>query len=352
MKQVLYPVLFLLGACGYAGVGIFSQLSKDPTTGTYRFNMPSVILGSEICKLLMSSMFLSQEEGSVNACIKKVWNMPRRTLLFFSVPSIIYAVGNNLDMVCNRFMDSATFQVCSQLKILFTALLWSFVFKESLGLRKWVALVCLLLGGAAASWPSGESEEDKSRLEHMYITNLGVLSIIAYASCGASAGIATEGIYKSIGAAESIHLQNIAMYSVGVVTIFILFVLSRKETTNFLDVFEGFNFWTWCLMLNFCSLGLLSSFIMKYLDNIQKLLMSGASMYVSATFTTFILGLQPTQNFIFGLLVVTSGLVIFNWDKLVAAKVVPSDIEMGFASIRKAIGKPAMSIAALAPPRD
>jgi UDP-galactose transporter len=218
--------------------------------------------------------------------------MPWQTLAFFSVPSVIYCIGNNLDILCNRYMDSATFQVCSQLKILATALLWSLVFRESLGSRKWAALCLLLLGGAFASWPSDTSKA--GAVQHMYITKLGIVSIIAYASCSASAGIATEWIYKTVNVADSIHLQNIAMYTIGVITNFLFFFAVRKPSRDFPNVFEGFNFWTWCLMLNFSSLGILTSFILRYLDNIQKLLMSGASMYVSAICTTVLFGLSDS----------------------------------------------------------
>eukprot|EP00927_Polykrikos_kofoidii_P017149 TRINITY_DN1777_c0_g1_i2.p1 TRINITY_DN1777_c0_g1~~TRINITY_DN1777_c0_g1_i2.p1 ORF type:complete len:352 (-),score=30.64 TRINITY_DN1777_c0_g1_i2:45-1100(-) len=314
MNLALHVTLFALGATAYAGIGLLSQLSKDPKTGTYAYSMPSVILGSEICKLLISTTFLIHEEGSVSGGFKKIRWMPWQTLAFFSVPSLIYCVGNNLDILCNRYMDSATFQVCSQLKILATALLWSLVFRESLGSRKWTALCLLLLGGAFASWPSDTSKA--GAVQHMYITKLGVVSIIVYASCSASAAIATEWIYKTVSATDSIHLQNIAMYTIGVITNFCLFFLARKPSDGFPHLFEGFNFWTWCLMLNFCLLGILISFIMKYLDNIQKLLMSGASMYVSAIFTTVMLDLYPTIQFVLGLCIVTAGLVTFHWDKL------------------------------------
>lgn len=314
MYPGLHVTLFVLGATAYAGVGLLSQLSKNPKTGTYDYSMPSVILGSEICKLLISITFLIQEEGSVSKGFKTIRRMPWQTLAIFSAPSLLYCIANNLGILCNRYMDSATFQVCSQLKILATALLWSFVFRETLGSRKWTALCLLLLGSAIASWPHGMSKAGAD--QHMYITNLGIASVIGFAVCSAAAAVATEWIYKKVGAAESIHLQNIAIYAIGVITSFCFFFVGRKPSHGFPQVFEGFNFWTWCLMLNFCSLGLLVSFIMRYLDNIQKLLMGGASMYVSAVCTTVMFGLYPTINFVLGLCLVTGGLVTFHWDKL------------------------------------
>eukprot|EP00929_Paragymnodinium_shiwhaense_P083480 TRINITY_DN44513_c0_g1_i1.p1 TRINITY_DN44513_c0_g1~~TRINITY_DN44513_c0_g1_i1.p1 ORF type:complete len:338 (-),score=59.48 TRINITY_DN44513_c0_g1_i1:4-1017(-) len=311
-----YGGLFVLGSCLYAGLGILSQLSKE-ADGSYAYSMPSVVLGAESTKLLLSCCFLQQEVGGVDAAVKVVRRAPWKSWWMFAVPSAIYSVGNNLDMLCNQYMDSATFQVCAQLKILTTGVLWWCVFRQALGIRKWLALTMLMFGSALAAMPTGDADAPRK----MFIEPIGMVLILIYASCSALASVYTEYVYKTVGMNESIHFQNIAMYTFGIMLNFLFYMSDRRRQVlagveaSWLPM-HGYNFWTWCLLANYAFMGLLTSFIMKYLDNIQKLLMAGASMYVSTFATSVLFRLLPSGTFVLGLAMVTGALATYHWEKI------------------------------------
>lgn len=63
-------------------------------------------------------------------------------------------------------------------------------------------------------------------------------------------------------------------------------------------------------------MGIIVAFVMKYLGNIHKLLMTAAAMYVSAALTASVFGILPTPMFAFGLLLNTVAIGLFNWQML------------------------------------
>ena len=62
------------------------------------------------------------------------------------IPALLFNFQNNLTFLALSYLDSATFQVLSQLKILTTALLSVLILKTKLDKIKWAALVILAVG--------------------------------------------------------------------------------------------------------------------------------------------------------------------------------------------------------------
>eukprot|EP00746_Dinoflagellata_sp_MGD_P000417 gnl/MRDRNA2_/MRDRNA2_100742_c0_seq1.p1 gnl/MRDRNA2_/MRDRNA2_100742_c0~~gnl/MRDRNA2_/MRDRNA2_100742_c0_seq1.p1 ORF type:complete len:342 (-),score=36.87 gnl/MRDRNA2_/MRDRNA2_100742_c0_seq1:408-1433(-) len=312
--NVLYVLLFACGAILYAADGVLSQLSKSEDN-TYKYSMPSVVFIAEWTKLILSVIFLSREKGSPGQAIAAVSKMPLRSWAGFAVPGALYAINNNLAMLCNQYMDSATFQVMSQMKIGTTGLLWWIVFRMSLGLRKSFAIVLLMMGSMCASWPSGVGKNVT------YIEPLGIGLAAVYCTISAVAGVFTEWLYKG-QAHVSVHLQNIKMYTWGVVGNYAMYLVGQNKSGldlwgSSVNIIDNYNIYTWCLVADFACLGLLMSVIMRYFTNVHKLLMVGSSMYVSCLLTAVLLNVLPSMMYILGMLLVTFSLIMYNWDKLI-----------------------------------
>ena len=72
-----------------------------------------------------------------------------------AIPAMLYTLQNSLQYVGVSNLDAATFQVTYQFKILTTALFSVTLLGRSLGLRKWMSLVLLMIGIAIVQIPSG-----------------------------------------------------------------------------------------------------------------------------------------------------------------------------------------------------
>lgn len=318
-------LLFICGSVFYSLLGILSQLSKN-ADGSYGYSLPTVVMMAELNKLVISLGLFAYECGSLNIALGTIFSSGVGKLLAFTIPSVLYSCNNNLDMLNNLYMDPATHQVLAQCKILTTGLVWWCVFRETLGGRKWVALVVLFLGALLAGNPSGGHSEGGVR--KMYITGFGLILITIYVWVSAIAGVYNEWLYKGIGKDESIHLCNIRLYSIGIVFNIGVHLYSSSSShiqptvhwNNFTDIFTGYNVWTWMLVFTYTFMGLLISQVMKYFDNIVKLFMSGSSMYLSALAAWTLFGFKPTVQFIAGLWLTTIALVMYNLDKVWNAK--------------------------------
>lgn len=65
----------------------------------------------------------------------------------YAIPAIIYLFNNNIVFIILYFVDPATFQILSNMKIITTALLFRLcILKKPLSTTKWVALLLLALG--------------------------------------------------------------------------------------------------------------------------------------------------------------------------------------------------------------
>lgn len=304
LSNAQYVALLVSGTFMYSGLGILSQASKE-ADGSYAFSLASVVLLAEVCKLCISIVALSAELGGFVAAMTAMFRAGWRTWWPYSIPSILYAVNNNLDMAINLYMDPASEQVLSQMKIFTTALLWWLVFRRGLEKRKWAALVLLTLGSSCAAWPS------PGKTKTMWVTSWGILLEACYVTISAIAGVYTEYVQKKQD--YSVHLQNAILYIFGITVNVFLMMREGKELFPPSKLIRGYNKVTWLMVANYACMGLCMAQVVKRLDNIHKLMMGGASMWTSAALTAVLFGLQPTLMFCIGLVLVTAALMMFHW---------------------------------------
>lgn len=315
-------ILFCCGSSCYSLLGILSQLSKE-ADGSYAYSLPTVVMCAEVNKLLISFGFLLKEQRSIRGVATVLFDGPLWKWLMFAVPSVLYSCNNNLDMLNNLYMDPATEQVLVQSKIITTGIVWWLVFRQPLGLRKWVALCVLFMGTVLAGNPTSGSEAN-TESKAMFIEPFGVVLVTAYVFISAVAGVYNEWLFKGPGKNESLHASNIRLYTIGILFNISMFASMSAETSvpnGWSGPFRGYNVYTWALVLTYTFMGLIVSQVMRWFDNIVKLFMSGSSMYLSAFAAWSIFGYVPTARFGVGLSLTTAAMLIFNWDKMPGAKV-------------------------------
>jgi UDP-galactose transporter len=291
---------------------VLSQLSKE-ADGTYAYSLPTVVAWAEIVKLCLSTGFLTKEKESFVEAVHLVVATPVKTWLLFAVPSVLYAINNNLDMLFNLYMDPATASVLCQLKVLTTALAHVMVFSRPLERIQWISLVVLTTGCAMAGWPSGGKNEST------YIEPFGLVLMAMYVGVSGAAGVYNEWLYKGLGKDESIHICNIRIYVIGSLVCFTAhFLTSVRGNEGVLKgLFSGYNFFTFALLVNYSVLGLLIAQILKFFDSIVKLFISGSSMYASAILTVTVFHRMPSAMFGVGLVLVTIAVLMYNYTSIV-----------------------------------
>ena len=152
----------------------------------------------------------------------------------------MYSLNNNLDMLNNQHMDPATEQVLVQGKILTTGIVWWLVFRQPLGTRKWLSLVLLCVGTVIAGWPKDQTAE-----KTMYIDSVGVLLVTLYVWVSACAGVYNEWLYKSIGKADSIHVSNVRLYTIGIIANGVAHLGFGPADASIWTLTKGYNVYVW-----------------------------------------------------------------------------------------------------------
>eukprot|EP00811_Abedinium_folium_P033997 NODE_6918_length_1625_cov_10.714953.p1 GENE.NODE_6918_length_1625_cov_10.714953~~NODE_6918_length_1625_cov_10.714953.p1 ORF type:complete len:328 (+),score=88.82 NODE_6918_length_1625_cov_10.714953:193-1176(+) len=314
MKWYSTVFLFVAGVLCYALVGTLSQLSKADD-GTYPFSLSSVVLLAELGKLCMSVAFSWKEEGSVRSSWRALVGNRGMDWAVFVVPSLLYALNNMLDMYNNLFMDPATEQVLVQTKILTTFFFSWLVFHGNFGARKVFAVFLLFFGCVCVAWPSGDA--NTGAVKSFYVEPFGMVLILFYATFSGVASIYNEWLYKGSQKHESIHVCNARLYMFGICHCTVSHLLTAEGLNRSVTgLINGYNGYTWALVLAYCCMGLALSQVMKYLSNIFKLFISASSMYVQALLVWGIWGLVPTPKFVVGLVLVTVSSILYKLEFL------------------------------------
>ncbi|KAG8444787.1 hypothetical protein GDO86_009815 [Hymenochirus boettgeri] len=121
-------------------------------TRTIKTNMyfsTTAVCVTEVIKLLLSVCILAKETGSLSRLLtslkEHVIGSPME-MLKLSVPSLVYALQNNMAFVALSNLDAAVYQVTYQLKIPCTALCTVLMLNRSLSKLQWFS-VFILCGG-------------------------------------------------------------------------------------------------------------------------------------------------------------------------------------------------------------
>jgi UDP-galactose transporter len=188
-----------------------------------------------------------------------------------AIPAMLYTLQNSLQYIAVSNLDAATFQVTYQLKILTTALFSVTMLGRTLSMRRWIALVLLMVGVAIVQIPA---EHDSSHIPHLRDSEMKMFwprSFEQLKDLGSSA--AAQLVSRSVevvaritkrsatyqGIEEDITLQHPQLNaSVGFVAVLIASVISGLAGVYFEKVLKDSNttasLWIRNVQLSFYSL--------------------------------------------------------------------------------------------------
>ncbi|TXG50629.1 hypothetical protein EZV62_023153 [Acer yangbiense] len=286
--------------------GILTTLSQS--NGGYKYDYATVPFLAEVFKLLVSSLLLWRE------CRKSP--LPRMTtewksVRLYPIPSIIYLIHNNVQFATLTYVDTSTYQIMGNLKIVTTGILFRLFLRRKLSNLQWMAIVLLAVGTTTSQVKGcGEASCDSLFAAPIQGYMLGVLS----ACLSALAGVYTEFLMKKNN--DSLYWQNVQLYTFGAI-----FNMSRLLLDDFRGGFENGAFWqrlfdgysitTWLVVLNLGSTGLLVSWLMKYADNIVKVYSTSMAMLLTMVLSVYLFNFKPTMQLFLGIIICMMSLQMY-----------------------------------------
>ncbi len=150
-------------------------------------------------------------------------------------------------------------------------------------------------------------------MPEMYIHPLGIPMIVIYCILSGLAGVYNEWILKK-HYTESLHLQNVFLYSYGTILNLIPTLSSSmltSQTTQFLNPFRGFTFYTWLIVITQVLNGLFMSVVIKHSSNIIRLFVISFSLIVTALLSFFIFHISFNIYFFISFVTMTCALSLY-----------------------------------------
>ncbi|KAJ4823813.1 hypothetical protein Tsubulata_005659 [Turnera subulata] len=279
--------------------GILTTLSQ--TNGKYLYDYATVPFLAEVFKLLVSGVFLWREYKTSPSTTKMTTEW--KSVRLFPIPSIIYLIHNNVQFATLTYVDTSTYQIMGNLKIVTTGILFRLFLKRKLSNLQWMAIVLLAVGTTTSQVKGcGEASCDSLFSAPIQGYMLGILS----ACLSALAGVYTEFLMKKNN--DSLYWQNVQLYTFGSI-----FNMARLIMDDFRGGFEkgpwwqrlfiGYSITTWMVVLNLGSTGLLVSWLMKYADNIVKVYATSMAMLLTTLLSVYLFSFNPTLQLFLGIII-------------------------------------------------
>jgi UDP-sugar transporter A1/2/3 len=185
--------------------GILTTLSQSD--GGYKYDYATVPFLAEVFKLIISGLFLWREmrtSSSTTSRITTDWKSVR----LFVIPSLIYLIHNNVQFATLTYVDTSTYQIMGNLKIVTTGILFRLFLKRKLSKLQWMAIGLLAVGTTTSQVKGcGEASCDSLFTAPIQGYLLGILS----AGLSALAGIYTEFLMKRNN--DTLYWQNLQLYT-------------------------------------------------------------------------------------------------------------------------------------------
>mmetsp|Transcript_26030 Transcript_26030/g.82491 ORF Transcript_26030/g.82491 Transcript_26030/m.82491 type:complete len:159 (-) Transcript_26030:239-715(-) len=130
---------------------ILVTMSKNEA-GRFDYSVPMSTMLSEGLKLVLSALMLAQQMASHP--VQLLADAPLAEFASYAIPGLIYFINNNCLFYILQDVDPTTFQLLSQMKTIFTGLLFRVFLKRHISPVQYLALVTLACGTACSQLPS------------------------------------------------------------------------------------------------------------------------------------------------------------------------------------------------------
>ncbi|NXU59703.1 S35A1 protein, partial [Turnix velox] len=292
------------------------------TVETELYFSTTAVCITEVIKLFLSVGILANETGSLARLItslkENVFGSPTE-LLKLSVPSLVYALQNNMAFVALSNLDAAVYQVTYQLKIPCTALCTVLMLNRTLSKLQWFSVFMLCGGVTLVQWKPAQAT--KVQVEQNPWLGFGAIAVAVL--CSGFAGVYFEKVLKSSD--TSLWVRNIQMYLSGIVVT--LFGVYMSDGAQVLEkgFFYGYTYYVWFVIFLASVGGLYTSVVVKYTDNIMKGFSAAAAIVLSTVASVILFGLQITVTFSLGALLVCVSIYLYGLPRQDTTKIQPAE---------------------------
>jgi len=280
------------------------KLSKRGTD-TYPYDVMSVVTVTEAIKLVIAVMIylFSQDDKPTSEDPPSL----RRLIAYWpdgiwvAVPAAIYCVYNGLMFVNLAHFDPATYRTLINVRVLFSGVLFQLFFAKRLSMKKWSALVLLMVGCTVA-------QTDKF--------NIGGATAVAcmalQALCSSSGGVYFAWLLQRRSLTVPIWVKNTYLYFWGVCFNLIYILFFRSHLLFQRQFFHNFDAYLLPVLLVGSLAGFATSFLLANVDVILKEYSNAIEMVTTALGALYLFGTPVPQRLVYSMGIVGVSIWLYN----------------------------------------
>lgn len=225
-----------------------------------------------------------------------------------AIPAFSYTAQNNLLFVALSHLDSVTYQVTYQLKILVTAIFSVLMLNKRLSSLQWLSLIMLVVGVILIQWPDPSNLDQKDPKNNDLV---GLICVLISSFLSGFTGVYFEKILKK--GHQSLWVRNFQLSFASSIIAIISSYSQDWYTIKKNGFFHGYTPLTWTVILIHCYGGFIVAGVMKYADNILKGYATSISIVLSTILSYFFMDdFKPHLFFWFGGPTVLFAVVLYN----------------------------------------
>jgi len=308
-----------------AHVGVWTLLtlliaSSKGDNDDFAYDKFTVILLVEITKLALAICFhfwsVPPEDWFPEA--QKIIG-EYRVGIYYAFPAVIYALYNFLFFLNLTFFDPVSYRVLINMRILWSGLLFQIFFGESLGTKKWFALVLLMLGCAINQLSSDFQLETRM---------IYLLAVATQAFTSSLGGVYNEYLLKK-NVTMGINQKNMYLYFFSILVNLLFITLFKPELLDSRTFFKGYDTTVYMIIICSAFAGFSTALFLQYLNILLKEYAHSGEMFLTAILQWMIFGKAITAKIAASVILVVISVYLWNKKKEHVHETARTDVEQG-----------------------
>ncbi|BFG35468.1 hypothetical protein CerSpe_217420 [Prunus speciosa] len=266
----------------------------------------SSVLTCEIAKVVCALIFMARD-GSLKKVYKE-WTLVG-ALTASGLPAAIYALQNSLLQISYKNLDSLTFSMLNQTKIIFTALFTYLILRQKQSIQQIGALFLLILAAVLLSFGEGSKKGSSASNSDQILFN-GIIPVMVASVLSGLASTLCQ--WASQVKKHSSYLMTVEMSIVGSLCLLAsTFKSPDGEAIAKHGLFYGWTPMTWIPVMSNALGGILVGLVTSYAGGVKKGFVIVSALLVTALLQFIFEGKPPSLYCLVALPLVVSSISIY-----------------------------------------
>jgi UDP-sugar transporter A1/2/3 len=277
----------------------------------------TAILCTELLKLALCALAVSKQPGQFSATVQQLWAKKRLFL-----PAVLYVIQSNLLFFASKRLPPVIYIVCTQMKILTSAVFSRLLLGTTLSGSQYVSLFFLIFGIVLVQIDNFDFQEIHTVGE----SSAGFFAATLASLTSGLAGAVLEKLYKDPDACtrvkHTIWTRNLQLSLISIPFALSGVYLRAQEQVLKGNFFRGYDYVILSIICMQAAGGIITAYVLKFANVVSKCVAISMSICCCAIYSVWTGELIISTQIIVGVLVVNISVIAFSLSRV---EIAPAD---------------------------